>query len=76
MSTTISYANSPCPKTDAVNDIKNWFGDRWDKVSELMQTVSSQEQFILYAAFAGVQGFPVIAWWELYHGEGSWVSDQ
>ena len=76
MHTTIDYSKSPCPKTDAVNDVKEWLGDRWDKVSELMQTVTEPKQFQLYANFAGVKGFPVRAWYELYHGEGSWIEPE
>lgn len=69
---TRSYANSPCPKVDAINDIKDWLGDHWDKISAQMSEITNQHEFVFCAAFVGVQGFPVIAWWELYHGEGSW----
>ena len=72
MSTTISYANSPCPATDAVNDIKEWLGDNWDAISQEMSKVSDCRRFAFYATFSGVQGYPVIAWYELYHGQGSW----
>ena len=72
MHAVISYANSPCPSTDAVNDIKEWFGDYWDAISQKFSKVSDCRLFAIYAALAGVQGYPVIAWYELYHGQGSW----
>jgi hypothetical protein len=67
-----SYANSPCPNTDAVEDIKSWLGDKWEIISSHMATLSNQNHFAFAASFVGVQGFPVKAWYELYHGEGSW----
>lgn len=73
MHTTIDYAKSVTPKFDAVEDIKQWLGqERWDAVSPEMAKVTNCGAFALYASLAGVQGFPVIAWYELYHGEGSW----
>lgn len=70
--TTIDYSKSPSTKFDAVEDIKQWLGERWDVVSPEMAKVTNCASFAMYASLGGVQGFPVIAWYELYHGEGSW----
>lgn len=71
---TKDYSQSPAKSFDAVNDIKDWLGpERWDKVSAIMRTVVDHNQFAIAASFAGVHGFPVKAWYELYHGEGSWI---
>ena len=73
MHTTINYSNSQTPSFDAIEDIKDWFGQKkWDELSPMMAKVIDQEQFELYANLGGVQGFPVKAWYELYHGQGSW----
>jgi hypothetical protein len=77
MHTTIDYGNSPCPAADAVNDIKEWLGmDRWDMISPEMAKVTHCGHFAMYASLTGVQGFPVKAWYELYHGQGSWKPEQ
>ena len=77
MHTTIDYSKSPCAAFDAVNDIKEWLGqERWDKVSPEMAKVKDQEHFMHYAGLAGIQGFPVQAWYELYHGQGSWKAER
>jgi hypothetical protein len=77
MHNTISYAERATPSFDAVNDIKDWLGnERWDKISPEMAKVTNCGQFAMYASLAGVQGFPVKAWYELYHGQGSWKQEQ
>lgn len=73
MHSTIDYRNSPAPQHDAVNDIKDYLGiARWNAVSEEMRKVTNCAQFALHCSFMGISGFPVRAWYELYHGEGSW----
>lgn len=73
MHNTIDYSKSPSPASDAVNDIKEWLGqDRWDRVSPELAKVTNADAFTMLAGLAGVQGFPVKAWYELYHGQGSW----
>jgi len=69
---TINFSKSPAPAHDAVQAIKEWFGLKWDEISPLMAQIKSQESFALYAELAGISGYPVKAWWELYHGQGSW----
>ena len=72
MKTQIDYAGSPAPRFDAVEDIKDYFGKRWDKVSGLMGAIHDVELFEQWANFSGVEGFPVKAWYDLYHGEGAY----
>lgn len=65
---------SPAKAFDAVEDVKTWLGpDRWAGASPEMAKVKDPEQFGLWASFAGVEGYPVEAWYELYHGGGSWA---
>lgn len=72
MHTIINYTKSPAPAFDAVCDIQEWFGDRYDDIASKMKLISDQEQFIHLCGFAGIKGFPVKAWWEHFHGQGSW----
>ena len=72
MKTQIDYSNSPCKNFDAVEDIKDYFGPKWDKVSGLMSAVRDVELFEQYANFGGVEGFPVKAWYDLYFGGGAY----
>lgn len=73
MHITIDYSKSPSKAFDAVEDIKEWLGaERWDVISPEMAKVKNCEAFEMYASLAGVQGYPVVAWYELYHGQGSW----
>lgn len=73
MNITKDYSKSPAKAFDAVEDVKNWFGaKRWAIISLEMAKVTNQEAFIMYASLAGVRGYPAVAWYELYHGQGSW----
>lgn len=72
MKTTVDYSKSPSPQFDAVEDVKSYFGSRWDEVSKLMAGVKDREQFGAWASFAGIEGLPVKAWYDLYNGQGSW----
>lgn len=77
MHQTIDYSKRAAPRFDAVEDVKDWLGaDGWAKISPEMSKVKHCGQFALYASLAGIQGFPVIAWYELYHGEGSWKPEE
>lgn len=76
MKTTIDYSSSPAKHFDAVEDIKSYLGKaRWDLVSPQMATIRDRETFAAICSFAGIEGFPVEAWYELYHGQGSWTTD-
>ena len=71
--TTINYSNSPAPAFDAVEDIRQWLGPTYDKLIEAgIGNETSHAKFALYCSFAGIQGFPVKAWYESFHGEGTW----
>lgn len=73
MKTTIDYSNRPAAQFDAVEDIKEYLGaERFDKLSPEMAKVTDRDQFAMYCSLAGISGFPVKAWYELYHGQGSW----
>lgn len=72
MKTIVDYAKSPAPKADAVNDVKDYFGTKWNEISAHMRQIKDVEQFELWANFAGVEGFPVKAWYDLYWGEGAY----
>lgn len=76
MHTTIDYSKSPSPQFDAVNDIMEYLGDRYAKVSPAMATITDCYQFSCYCALAGIKGFPVKAWYEHFHGQGSWNEDK
>lgn len=76
MHNTIDYGKSPSPAVDAINDIKSWLGqDRWDKLYPEMSKVTNCYQFAMFCSLAGIQGFPVKAWYELIHGQGSWKQE-
>jgi hypothetical protein len=73
MKRVVDYGRSPTPAFDAVEDVKKELGlKRWNVVQPMMAKIVDPEQFALWADFAGISGFPVQAWYELYHGGGSW----
>lgn len=73
MKTTVDYSKSPAKAFDAVEDVKNWFGDCWPQVNDLMKSVDDVKVFGFYANFADVEGYPVEAWYDLYHGQGAYA---
>lgn len=74
MHTTIDYSNSPAPAFDAVYDIMEYFGDaKYNEISPQMSCVKDHRQFQFYCMIAGIEGFPVKAWYEHYHGQGTWI---
>jgi hypothetical protein len=76
MHNTIDYSKSPAPGFDAVQDIKDWLGpERWAKVYPEFAKITNCAQFALYCSLAGIRGFPVRAWYEHYHGQGSWKQE-
>lgn len=76
MKTTIDYAKSPAPAFDAVEDIKDYLGDRYDKIAHEMGRIHDPELFGLFCDFAGISGFPVGAWYDHFHGQGAWIKAQ
>lgn len=75
MKTTVDYSKSPAKNFDAVEDIKKYLGPRkWKEVSPEMATVTNVRQFDVLCGLAGIEGFPVVAWFDLYHGEGAYTA--
>lgn len=70
----VKYGKRLTPAFDAVQDVKDWFGPKWDEVSAMMSQIKDVQTFAFYADFGGVSGYPVEAWYELYHGQGSWAA--
>jgi hypothetical protein len=66
------YSKSAAPHSDAVIHVRDWFGDRWDEISPLMKGITDPHMFRRWAAFAGIEGFPVEAWYDLYRGRGAY----
>jgi len=75
MKTTVDYSKSPAPAFDAVEDIKEYLGAKYDVIAEDMAKITSATEFQFYCEFAGIQGFPIKAWYEHFHGQGSWPVD-
>lgn len=70
----IDYSKSLAPNFDAVEDIRKWLGkERYTKlVNEGIGQIINHDTFALLCSFAGIHGFPVKAWYEHFHGQGSW----
>lgn len=68
------YSRSPAKNFDAVEDIKFWLGEKkYAEVSPQMAGVRDPKTFAFYCEMAGIQGFPVQAWYDLHHGEGAYL---
>lgn len=73
MHTTIDYNKSPALAFDAVQDIINYLGKaKYDDIAPQMAKVTSYGLFSNYCGLAGIHGFPVKAWYEHFHGQGTW----
>jgi hypothetical protein len=72
MHNTINYSQSEAPNFDAVQDVMDWFGPKYNQIAPMMAKVTDCYQFACYCGLAGVSGFPVKAWYEHFHGQGSW----
>lgn len=74
---TRDYTNSPTKAFDAVQDIIDYLGKtKYDKIAPWMARVSHCGNFAMFCALAGIQGYPVIAWYEHFHGQDSWKPEQ
>lgn len=72
MRTTKDYSKSPAKHFDAVEDIKKYLGvAKWNELYPEMAKVKNPKQFSFYCMLAGIEGFPVEAWYDLYHGQGA-----
>lgn len=76
MKNVIDYKSSPAPAFDAVEDVIFWLGKSYDKIAREMALVKDCRTFAFYCRFVGIQGFPVKAWYEHFHGQGSWKDEQ
>jgi hypothetical protein len=72
MKYSIDYSKSPCPNVDALHDIQEYLGDRYETVAEHMKTLQNARVFTFAASFAGVQGLPVRAWYDHFNGQGAY----
>lgn len=72
MKVTIDYSNSPAKCFDAVEDIKEYLGKKYDVIARDMAKLPNVQSFNFYCSFAGIEGFPVRAWYDHFHGEGSY----
>lgn len=73
----ISYTNEPAPKHKAVEDIKFYLGDQYDNAAMHMKAVTDTYDFhACCAMFLGIEGFPVKAWFDHFHGEGAWAEQE
>jgi hypothetical protein len=71
---TKDYSKSPAPHFDAVEDIKDYLGEaKYAQISPEMALVTDCRQFSFYCMLAGISGLPVRAWYEHFHGQGSWA---
>lgn len=66
MKTTVDYSKSPAKNFDAVEDIKKYLGlKKWNEISPEMAKVTDVRQFDVFCMIAGIEGFPVVAWFDL-----------
>ena len=59
--------------------MKRRFGSgkaKYAEVSPMMAEVTNCGQFAMFCSLAGIQGFPVRAWYEHFHGQGSWKPEE
>lgn len=72
MKTTIDYSKELTPKFSAVEDIKEYLGESYDAIAEIMKDVIDKKSFLFACNVMGIEGFPVGAWYEHFNGEESW----
>jgi hypothetical protein len=73
---TTDYSKSPAPAFDAVQDIKEYLGDHYDFIALDIRKVKDPRMFNLACTLAGIEGYPVVAWYEHFHGQGTWVEPE
>ena len=67
-----SHLEEPNRSDKAIADLVEWLGeDRFTKLTEDFRKLKpmDHEQFAMWLSIAGVQGFPVIAYWRHIWGE-------
>lgn len=76
MKRTVDYSKSASPRADALQDVIEELGERWDSArASGLNKVTDTEQFAAWAGFAGIEGAPVEAWYDHYHGQGAWEKE-
>ena len=77
MHITLDYKDRRDPAQAAIADIRDWLGvAKFDELCPEMAKLTHCGNFAMYCALAGIQGFPVRAWYESFHGQGSWKPEQ
>ena len=72
MKTTVDYANNLAPQHAAVNDIIEYLGERYAQIAQQMRLVTDHQQFSMWCSFMGIEGYPIAAWYDHFHGGGAW----
>lgn len=73
----VDYTDHPNKAKAAVSDILDFLGtERFEKLVPEMAKITHCGNFAMYCALAGIEGYPVIAWYESFHGEGTWKPEQ
>jgi len=72
MKQVIDYSKSPAKAFDAVEDIRNYLGDRYDTIANHVKTIKSPRIFGFACSFTGIEGYPVRAWYDHFHGQGAY----
>jgi hypothetical protein len=68
-----SYVNSPAPAFDAVEHVKEYLGDDYDRIARIMIRVKDQKNFAgTCAMLLGIEGFAVKAWYNHFFGGNAW----
>lgn len=70
MKQTIDYTNlnEPAKRAKALDDIKFYLGDGYDRICRELKEVKHFESFAFALSFAGIQGYPVKALYNHIHG--------
>ena len=67
MHTEIDYSklDGEAKQAKALADVKDWMGEgRFEAVNKELSKVRDFDRFEFYASLAGVQGYPVRAWFD------------
>lgn len=74
MKTTIDYSKSPAPDFDCVADVQAYLGKRYDSVAEQFKKLNA-DQFTIACSFIGIEGRPIRAWFDHFHGKGAYAKE-
>lgn len=70
MRPTIKYdAANPDDHVRAISDIREYLGDaKYNRIAPVMATYTDPRKFEILCGIAGIEGFPVVAWYESLTG--------